>query len=153
MDGEEPQERGGEEDIDLSGRGINKMKRGNAIIACRKLGLSVDGNVKDLKSRLREYTKEEETHICNSCGRIKPSFGRNVDPKLLKYAEWNLSDNGSFLKMNGALFTKPIETRIRLFGTSLGLTFPKAIMEYLDLKADDAIKLIIIPDPERDERR
>jgi hypothetical protein len=94
----------------------------------------------------------QEQPICNSCGGIRPDFASKVNPKLRKYAEWDIEDDGHFLELNGALYTKPIETRIRLLGTSLGITFPKAIMEYLKLGAGNAIKLIIIPDPERDKR-
>jgi len=95
----------------------------------------------------------QETAICNECGGIRPSFGGKISPMLLKYAQWDIEDNGSFLKLNGALYTKPIATRIRRTGTSLMITFPITVMRYLDLEEGDAVKVIIIPDPERDKRR
>lgn len=141
---------GGEEDIDLSGRGIKKMKRKEALMACQRLGLTVDGTVKDLQDRLREYlNNQEEPHICHSCGGIRPSFGKKINPMLLKYAQWDIDSTGSFLELNGALFTKPIKTRVKKTGTALGFTFPKALMSYLNLEAGDAVQLIIMPDKQR----
>ena len=95
----------------------------------------------------------QEEAICNACGGIRPSFGGKINPMLLKYAKWDIESNGSFLELNGALYTKPIETRVKLTGTSLGFTFPKALMRYLNLEHGDAVQLIIIPDPQRDKRR
>lgn len=95
----------------------------------------------------------QDEAICNACGGIRPAFGSKINPMLLKYAQWDIEDNGSFLKLNGALYTKPIETRIRKTGTSLMIPFPIAVMRFLDLENGDAVKVIIIPDPERDKRR
>lgn len=47
-------------EIDLSSRTIKKMKKSDTIDACRSLGLSTDGNVKDLKTRLTAYRNSQE---------------------------------------------------------------------------------------------
>ena len=97
---------------------------------------------------------DEDDHsvICRSCGHLREPENKNIHPLVRTYTSYKIDSENRFLELNGALYTKPIETRIRTIGTSLGFIMPKALMEYFELEHGDAVKLIIMPDRERDKR-
>ncbi len=72
---------------------------------------------------------------------------------LKRYLDLEIDDTGTFLELYGSLMTKPIETRITRTGNSTGVTIPKAVVEYLGFDVGDPVKVIIIPDKERDKRK